>query len=226
MINGILGKKIGMTQVFDEKGMWIPVTVIEAGPCIVQDVKTVSKHGYNAIQIGYGDKKEKRVKKPQREILKAKGLKAKRFVKEFRCEKEPELKTGDEVNVSVFQKGDFLDAIAISKGKGYQGGMKRCNWKGGCDTHGSMSHRAPGSIGASTFPSKVDKGHGFPGQMGNEQVTVQNLEVVDVDDKAFTVTVKGAVPGANGNFVMLRFAKKKKLAPRKAKVEEQTQETK
>lgn len=226
MITGILGKKIGMTQIFDEKGTWLPVTVLEAGPCVVQDVKTATKHGYNAVLLGFDDKKEKAVKKPQREDLKKKGLKAKRYVHEVRCAKEGEAKIGDVIAVSMFQKGDFLDVIGISKGKGYQGGMKRCNWKGSGDTHGSMSHRAPGSIGASTFPSKVDKGHGFPGQMGSARITVQNLEVVDVDADKFTITVKGAVPGANGKYLMLRFAKKMKMAARKVKEQEKAEENK
>jgi large subunit ribosomal protein L3 len=216
MINSILGKKIGMTQFFDEKGNCIPVTLLEAGPSVVQDVKTIARNGYTAVQLGFGDKKEKSLKKPQREDLKKKNLKPKQYVKEVRVSGESELKVGDAVDCSVFQKGDYLDIIGISKGKGFQGGMKRCNWKGGCDTHGSMSHRAPGSIGASTFPSRVVKGHGFPGQMGNEQVTVQNLEVVDVDQKNLTIAVRGAVPGPNGNFLILRFAKKMKIAPRKA----------
>ncbi len=219
MINSILGKKVGMTRIFDETGKRISVTVVAAGPCVVQQVKTQDKDGYNAVQLGFDDKKEKHVKKPQLTYLKAKNLVGKRFVREVRCEAAPELKVGDAVAIDMFQKGDFVDVIGISKGKGYQGGMKRCNWYGGPESHGSMSHRAPGSIGASSYPKKVDKGHPFPGHMGNVRKTLQNLEVVEVDADSATIAVKGAVPGAKGAYVMLRFAKKKKIAQRIAKNE-------
>lgn len=217
MVPGILGRKIGMTQVFGEDGLRITVTVLEAGPCQVQAVKSIEKDGYNSIQVGFSDTKEKRVKKPQREYLKAKKLTAKRFVRELRCSEAPDVKVGDEVNCDIFQNGDFLDVTGISKGKGFQGGTKRHNWRGGAETHGSMSHRAPGSIGQSSFPSRVFKGLGMAGHMGSEKTTVQNLEVVDVNPENNTVTVKGAVPGANGSFLVIRYAKKKPLAPREEK---------
>ncbi len=216
MIPGMLGKKIGMTQIFNEDGARIPVTVIEAGPCVVQAVKVSEKGGYNAIQLGYEDVKEKSLKKPQRDYLKAKSLKPKRFVREIRFKETPGVMVGDEVTNAIFQVGDYLDVIGVSKGKGFQGGMKKLNWRGGDASHGSMFHRAPGSIGASSFPSRVMKGHGMPSHMGNERVTLQNLQVVDVNAENHTVAVKGAVPGPNGAYLILSLAKKKPVAPRKA----------
>ncbi len=224
MVSGLLGKKIGMTQIFDKDGLRVPVTVLEAGPCVVQEVKLAEKHGYNAVKLGYDDTKEQRLSKPQREHLKANGLKPKKFVREIRCDDDPGVKTGDEVTNKIFQKGDFLDVTGTSKGKGFQGGMKRCGWAGGVESHGSMSHRAPGSIGASSFPSRVTKGHGMPGQMGNERVTVQNVEVVDIDFENNTVIVKGAVPGANGNYVIMKYAVKKPLAEREVVEKEEPEE--
>ena len=215
-----------MTQVFEEDGARVSVTVLEAGPCLVQGVKTREKDGYDAVQMGYGDTKEKRVKKPQREYLKANNLKPKKFVREIRCSESPDVKMGDEVTNEIFQRGDFLDVTGVSKGKGFQGGMKRCGWSGGKESHGSMSHRVPGSIGASAYPSRVIKGHGMPGHMGNKQVTVQNLEVVDVNTENNTVSVKGAVPGADGTYLVIRYAKKKCLAPREAKGGEEAAEEK
>jgi large subunit ribosomal protein L3 len=223
MVPGILGKKIGMTQIFMEDGTRLCVTVLEAGPCQVQAIKTSEKDGYDAVQIGFSDAKEKRTKKPQREELKAKGLKPKKFVREIRCDEAPDVKEGDLIKNSIFQKGDFLDVTGTSKGKGFQGGMKRCGWAGGKDTHGSMSHRAPGSIGASSYPSRVVKGHAMPGKMGNERVTVQNVEVVDVDKDNNTILVQGAVPGANGTFLIMRYALKKPLAERE-QIEEPVEE--
>ncbi len=225
MVPGILGKKLGMTQVFDEKGDVIPVTVIEAGPCSVQAVKVADADGgYNSVQLGYDDTKEKRVKKPQREYLKAKKLPAKKFVREIRCSDAPDVKVGDIITNRIIQQGDFLDVTGTSKGKGFQGGMKRCGWYGGVETHGSMSHRAPGSIGASSYPSKVDKGHGMPGHMGSERRTVQNLKVVSVDTDNNTILVKGAVPGPNGAYIIIRYAKKKPLAERVQAEEEQEEQ--
>ncbi|MFH1304990.1 MAG: 50S ribosomal protein L3 [Candidatus Omnitrophota bacterium] len=214
MVPGILGKKIGMTQIFGEDGRRTPVTVVKAGPCSVQAVKTPKKDGYSAVRMGYEDVKEKRVKKPQREELKSRNLKPKRFVREIRCDETLEVKVGDEVTLGIFQKGDFLDITGISKGKGFQGGMKRHGWYGGQETHGSMSHRAPGSIGASSFPSRVFKGQTMPGQMGNVRTTIQNVQIVDTDAANNTIAVRGAIPGANGTYLIIRYAKKKPLAPR------------
>lgn len=224
MVPGILGKKIGMTQIFREDGIKVPVTVLEVGPCQVQAVRSGEKDGYNAVQLGYDDVREKRVKKPQRQYLKSKNLANKRFVREIRCAEAPDVKIGDNLTNRMLQVGDFIDVTGVSKGKGFQGGMKRCGWMGGVDTHGSMSHRAPGSIGASSFPSRVMKGHGGAGQMGNERVTVQNLEVVDVDRENNTVAVKGAVPGAVGTYLIIKYALKKPLAPREEQPEEEAAE--
>ena len=219
MIPGILGKKIGMTQVFNEDGDKIPVTVVEAGPCQVQAVRVDEKDGYNALQMGYDDTKEMRLKKPQREDVKAKKLSPKKFVREIRCSEAPEAKVGDEVTNAIFQKGDYLDIAGVSKGKGFQGGMKRCGWSGGKASHGSMSHRVPGSIGASAYPSRVFKGHGMPGHMGHVSLTVQNLEVVDVNTEENTMAIKGAIPGGNGTYLVIKYALKKPVAPREEKVE-------
>ena len=214
MIPGILGKKIGMTQVFKEDGDRVSVTVIEAGPCTVQAVKTVDKDGYSALQLGFDETKEMRLNKPQRESLKAKNLKPKKFVREIRTQEEVDVKVGDEVTNSIFQAGDYLDVTGTSKGKGFQGGMKRHGWKGGKETHGSMSHRAPGSIGQSSYPSRVFKGLGMAGHMGSERVTIQNLEVIDVDKENNTILVEGGVPGVNGTYLILRYANKKPIAER------------
>jgi len=214
MIPGMLGKKLGMTQVFDADGARIPVTVLEVGPCQVQAVMVGEKDGYNAVQMGYSETSEKRVNKPQREYLKSRKLGPRKFVREIRCEEAPEAKIGDEVTNSIFQVGDYLDVTGVTKGKGFQGGMKRCGWSGGKATHGSMSHRAPGSIGQSSYPSRVFKGMGMAGQMGNKPMTVQHLKVVDVNTDNNTVAVKGAVPGANGTYLIIRYSKKKPLAPR------------
>ncbi|MFA6636594.1 MAG: 50S ribosomal protein L3 [Candidatus Omnitrophota bacterium] len=211
---GILGKKIGMTRIFTEEGTCIPVTVIEAGPCSVQVVKVAEKDGYNAVQLGFCDAKEKRVKKPQRVFLKALGLKPKKFVREIRCEEVNDIKVGDEVTNLIFQKGDMVDITGTSKGKGFQGGTRRHGWAGGSETHGSMSHRAPGSIGQSSYPSRVFKGLGMAGHMGSEKVTTQNLEVIEVDKEKDTLLIRGAVPGANGSYVVVRYARKRVLAPR------------
>lgn len=214
MIPGMLGKKVGMTQVFDVDGRRIPVTVLEVGPCQVQAVMMGEKDGYNAVQMGYSETTEKHVNKPQREYLKAKKLSPRRFVREIRCDEAPEVQIGDELTNSIFQLGDYLDVTGVTKGKGFQGGMKRWGWGGGKETHGSMSHRAPGSIGQSSYPSRVFKGMHMAGQMGNKQKTVQHLEVVDVNPDNNTVAVKGAVPGANGTYLIIKYSKKKPLADR------------
>ncbi|MBU0683792.1 MAG: 50S ribosomal protein L3 [Candidatus Omnitrophota bacterium] len=225
MVPGILGKKIGMTQIFSDNGRRIPVTVLKVGPCLVQAIKTVKNAGYTAVQLGYDDTKENRVKKPQRVYLKKNKLAPKKFVKELRCEDVSDLKVGDEITSRIFQKGDFVDITGRSKGKGFQGGMKRCGWSGGQETHGSMSHRAPGSIGASSFPSRVTKGHGMPGHLGNAQTTVQNIVIVDVNTENSTIAVKGAVPGANGIYLTVKYAKKKVLAKRIKEEEPEQDET-
>ena len=215
MIPGILGKKIGMTRIFTEDGVSVPVTVLETGPCTVQEVKVIEKDGYNAVQLGFCEAKEKRTKKPQLALLKSLGLKPKKFVREIRCEEVSDVKVGDEVTTLMFQEGDMVDVVGTSKGKGFQGGMKRHGWSGGGASHGSMSHRAPGSIGQSSYPSRVFKGMRMAGHMGSERVTTQNVKVIEVKEEENLLVVKGAVPGASGSYVIVKYAKKRVLAPRK-----------
>lgn len=226
MISGMLGKKLGMTQIFEEDGVRVPVTVLEAGPCQVQSVKSEETDGYNAVQLGYEDTKEKRVKKPQREYLKAKNLTPKKFVKEIRSEEAAELKVGDQITNSIFQKGDFVDITGISKGKGFQGVVKRHGFAGSLGSHGGSSmQRRPGSIGQSSYPSRVFKGMKMPGHMGVDQITVQNVEIIEVNLEDNTVIVKGAVPGSNGTYLVIKYAKKKPLAEREEPVEPEVEVT-
>ena len=212
---GLLGKKIGMTQAFGTDGEVIPLTVIEAGPCAVLQVKSAERDGYFAIQLGFGEKKESRASKPDLGRFKKAGVSPKRFVRELRVMRgetekdDKEYKLGKEILVDVFQQGDFVDISGISVGKGFQGGMKRWHWSGGPETHGSMSHRRPGSIGASSDPSRVFKGHHLPGRMGGKKVTTQNLEVARVDKENNLLLVKGAVPGHKNSYLVIKKAKKK-----------------
>ena len=192
-MTGILGKKIGMTQVYLEDGRLVPVTVVEAGPCTVVQVKTPGKDGYEAVQIGFGEeRKVKNVTKPLAGVFKKAGTPAFRKLREFRVSG---LKVGDTIKVDSFSKGDVVSASGISKGKGFQGVMKRHNFKGGPGSHGSMFNRAPGSIGASSYPSRVWKGIRMAGHMGSERVTVQNITVVDVMPEKNIILLWGAVPG-------------------------------
>jgi large subunit ribosomal protein L3 len=192
-MTGILGKKIGMTQVYLEDGRLVPVTVVEAGPCTVVQVKTSGKDGYEAVQIGFGEeRKVKNVTKPLAGVFKKAGTPAFKKLREFRVSG---LKVGDTIKVDSFSKGDVVSASGISKGKGFQGVMKRHNFKGGPGSHGSMFNRAPGSIGASSYPSRVWKGIRMAGHMGSERVTVQNITVVDVMPEKNIILLWGAVPG-------------------------------
>ncbi len=206
---GILGKKIGMTQVFGENGQIIPATVIESGPCCVLQVKTQSSDGYSAIQLGFQDTKDSKVNKPLREKFKKIKVAPKRFIKEIPVPDSKSYQVGQKIDVAVFSPGDFVDIIGTSIGKGFQGGMKRWHWKGGPKSHGSTSHRAPGSIGASAFPSRVYKGHHLPGHMGNQRVTVQNLEVIKVDKDNNLLLLKGSVPGHKNSYLIIRKSRKK-----------------
>lgn len=225
MVPGILGKKVGMTQVFNEDGARISVTVLEAGPCYVQAVKTIESDGYNAVQLGYGEKKESRSKKPQREYLKANKLTPKRFVKELRCDEAPDVKVGAKVTNRMLQAGDFVDITGVSKGKGTQGVVKRHGFSGSLASHGAGNmERRPGSIGQSSYPSRVFKGMRMPGHMGSDKVTVQNVEVIAVDPENNTVAVKGSVPGASGTYFVMRYALKKPLAERQYQEEEEVLE--
>ena len=206
---GILGKKIGMTHIYDENGTLMPVTVIEAGPCYVLQVKTVESDGYNAIQVGFGAKKVKQVNKPDAGRFKKAGVDPLRYVKEFRLKDVAAYKAGQKLEADMFAKGDFVDVIGVSIGKGFQGGVKRWNWGGGPGGHGSMFHRAIGSIQSGARLGRVTKGHNMPGRMGTDKVTVQNLEVLKVDKDNSIVVVKGPIPGHKSNFVIIRESKKR-----------------
>ena len=200
MAKFILGKKLGMTQIFKEDKV-IPVTLIESGPNFVTQIKTKDGDGYNAVQIGFDVKKEKNIRKPQKGHLNK--MSNVRYLKEFRVE-NPEVKIGDEINVSVFLPGDKVNIVAISKGKGFQGVVKRHGFHGGPKSHGQKDrHRAPGSIGAS-FPEHVFKGMRMAGRMGGDRVTVKNLEVVEVDSENNLIALKGAVPGRRGTLIMIK----------------------
>ncbi|MGQ9636121.1 MAG: 50S ribosomal protein L3 [Bryobacteraceae bacterium] len=210
MSPGILGKKIGMTQVFRADGQVIPVTLLKAGPCVVVQRKSPEKDGYNAVQLGLLEfVKPRRINRPLAGHLKKAGVEGVRFLRELRLRPgDDDLKTGDRVLVDQFKPSDKVDVIGISKGRGFAGLVKRHHFRGGDATHGSMFHRAPGSIGASSFPSRVFPGMRMAGHMGVERVTVRNLEVVDVDVEENVLVVKGAVPGPNGGYVVVRRAKR------------------
>ncbi len=210
MIKGILGKKLGMTQVFAIDGRRIPVTVVEAGPCVVLQKKTVETDGYNAIQVGFGGRKAHRVNKPEMGHFRQVGKGAFAYLREMRAENVDDYNVGDEITCAVFAGGDMVDVTATSKGKGFQGVIKRWNFSGGRATHGSMFHRAPGSIGASAWPSRVFKGKKMAGQMGNARVTTQNLQIVEVRPEENLILVKGAVPGPKNGLVLIRQAVKAK----------------
>jgi large subunit ribosomal protein L3 len=208
MFKGILGKKIGMTQIFDETGLAIPVTLVEAGPCYVTQVRTPEKDGYSAVQLGFDEVKPKRLTGGEKGHLKKNNLAPLRFLREFRS-KDPQVNEGDEVKVSQFAMGDMVDVIGTSKGRGFQGGVKRYHFAGGPKTHGqSDRHRAPGSRGSGTTPGRVYKGSRGPGHMGDDRVTVQNLKVVFVDEERNLLGVRGAIPGPRGGLVMIKEARK------------------
>ena len=199
MKKAILTTKVGMTQIFNEDGVLTPVTVLQAGPCVVTQVKTEENDGYSAVQVGFADKKEKGINKPQKGHFDKAGVAPKRFVREFRFENAEEYTVGQEIKADIFAAGDKIDATATSKGKGYAGGIKRHGLKSGPSAHGSKYHRHAGSD-----PSKVFKGKKMPGQMGAERVTIQNLEIVKVDADENIILVKGAVPGPKKSLVMLK----------------------
>jgi large subunit ribosomal protein L3 len=203
---GLIGRKVGMTQIFGEDGSHIPVTVIEAGPCTVVGIRTQASHGYDALQIGF-EVKKKHVTKPMAGVFKKAGVTPMRAVREIRLEKGDVLQgyqVGQTVTAALFKPGEVVDVVGVSKGKGFQGGVRRHGWYGGDATHGSMFHRAPGSIGASSDPSRVWPGHHLPGRMGGDRRTVLNLSVVRVMPEQNLVLIRGAVPGANGGLVVIR----------------------
>ena len=205
MEKAIIGKKVGMTQIFDDAGKVIPVTVIEAGPCTVVQKKTEEKDGYNAVQLGYGDVPERKLTRPELGHLKKAGDARKKTLKEFRLADCDALNVGDEVKADVFAEGDRVDVTGISKGKGYQGVVKRHGASRLKETHGSGPvHRHAGSMGSGTDPSRIFKGKIGAGQMGDEQVTVLNLDVVKVDPELGVIAVRGAIPGPKGGIVTLR----------------------
>jgi large subunit ribosomal protein L3 len=202
---GLIGKKIGMTQVYGQDGRAIPVTVIQAGPCVVVQRKTVSKDKYSAVQIGFveGQKAKHVTKAMQGHFAKA-SLPPCRVLRELRVEETDETKVGDKISVELFAPGESITVVGISKGKGFQGVVKRHHFRGGPATHGSMFHRAPGSIGASAFPSRVLKGMRAAGHMGQDRVTVHKVQVVRVDAEKNLLVVKGSVPGSGGTYLVLR----------------------
>ena len=204
MKKAILTTKVGMTQVFSEDGVLTPVTVLQAGPCVVTQVKTVENDGYSAVQVGFGDIREKLVNKPKKGHFAKAGVTAKRFLKEFRLEDAESYTLGQEIKADVFAAGDKVDATAKSKGKGFQGAINRHGQSRGPMAHGSKYHRHAGSNGSATTPGRVFKGKHMPGHMGAVRVTVQNLEVVSVDAEKNLILVKGAVPGPKKSLVMLK----------------------
>jgi large subunit ribosomal protein L3 len=208
MLKGLIGKKVGMTQIFDESGAVVPVTIIEAGPCYVTQVREPETDGYSAVQLGFDETKPKRLTGGELGHLKRNNLPPLRFLREFR-EKDPGVKEGDVVNVSLFSKGDHVDVVGTSKGKGFQGGVKRYHFRGGPKTHGASDRmRSPGSRGSTTTPGRVYKGARGPGHMGDDRVTVQNLMVAYVDVERNLLGVRGAIPGAKGGLVMIKAARK------------------
>lgn len=219
---GILGKKIGMAHIFDESGRIVPITLIEAGPCHVTQVKTKESDGYTAIQVGFGEKKARLVKKVEAGHFKKAGVNALRFIKELRMNDVSAYKVGQKIGADIFAKGDFVDVIGTSIGRGFQGGVRRWNWKGGPGGHGSMFHRAVGSIQSGARLGRVTKGHHLPGHMGVDRVTIQNLEVINVDKDNNLLIVKGAVPGHKNSYLMVKESKKMPKGYIKHKVVVQT----
>ena len=205
----ILGKKIGMTQIVDEKGIVIPVTIIEAGPCYVTQKRTVEIDGYSAVQLGFGDLRQKSLNKPKAGHLKKSGAPAVKYLREFRVTNLDDYEEGQKIDASIFSVGDIVDVIGTSKGKGFAGSVKRHNFSGGPKTHGQSDRwRAPGSVGAGSTPGRVWKGTRMAGRMGNDRVTVQNLKVALVDAEKNVIAIRGAVPGAKNGLVIVRKAVK------------------
>jgi large subunit ribosomal protein L3 len=201
MVSKLIGKKLGMTRLFLQEGISTPVTVLEVGPCIVVQKKKTEKEGYNAIQVGFGIQKVNRINKPMEGHFKAGGTGSFLHLKEIRVENPDDFKTGQEIKSDIFSAGDTVNVSAFSKGRGFSGVMKRWGFSGGRKTHGSRSHRIPGSIGCSATPGRIQKGKKMPGRMGNSRVTVKNLKVVDVRPEVDVIIVKGAVPGSRNGIV-------------------------
>ncbi|MDF7823801.1 50S ribosomal protein L3 [Pontiellaceae bacterium B12227] len=208
-MKGLIGKKLGMTSIYDEEGVAVPVTVIEAGPCVVTQLKDSDKDGYKAVQLGFGDQKAQRMTKPALGHLKKAGDAVKSVLREFRVE-ETEVSVGDEVTAANFEGVNYVDIVATGKGRGFQGVVKRYDFAGGRASHGGGWVRRTGSIGMCTFPGRVFKGKKMPGQMGDKRVTTQNLKIVQVRPEENLILVKGSVPGAKGGIVTIKEALKKK----------------
>lgn len=205
MSMGILGRKVGMTQVFDENGKAVPVTVIEAGPCPIVEIRTPEKNSYSAVQLGFGEVKQGNVTKPVKGYFEKQSVAPKRWLREFRVENTTDYQVGQEITVSLFQNGEVVDVIGVSKGKGTAGVMKRYGFGGTPASHGhSVTHRHPGSIGCSSYPGKVIKGRRMAGHMGSERVTTKNLSVFAIDEENNLILIKGSVPGARDSLVMIR----------------------
>jgi large subunit ribosomal protein L3 len=203
-MSGLIGKKLGMTRIFDEKGNDVQVSVIQTGPCYVTEIRTKDTHGYDALQLGFEEKRDKSVKQPERGHFKKSGVKPMRYLREFRTFDVSQYKLGDAIKADIFQVGDKVKVIGISKGKGFQGVVKRHHFGGGAVTHGQSDRtRAPGSVGGSSYPSRVFKGLRMAGRMGNARVTVRNLKVVRVDAENNIVMVRGGIPGASNGMVMV-----------------------
>lgn len=203
-MKGLIGKKLGMTQIFDEEGRRIPVTVVEAGPCVVIQKKTIAVDGYNAIQVGFASRDAARASRALVGHCKSAGQGAFRHLRELRLDDVDQYKVGDTIGADIFAVGDIIDVTGTSIGKGFQGVVKRWGFKGGRSSHGSRFHRAPGSIGCSATPSRVFKNKKMPGQLGNERVTVQRLKVARVDVADNLLLIKGAVPGSDNGLLMIR----------------------
>jgi large subunit ribosomal protein L3 len=204
-MSGLIGKKLGMTRIFDEKGNDVQVSVIQTGPCYVTEIRTKDKHGYDALQLGFEEKRDKSVKKPERGHFAKSGVKPMRVVREFRTYDVNQFKLGDAIKADVFQVGDKVKVIGISKGKGFQGVVKRHHFGGGPVTHGQSDRmRAPGSLGGSSYPSRVLKGLRMAGRMGGDRVTVRNMKVVRVDAENNIVMVRGGIPGAKNGMVVIQ----------------------
>src|SRR3989338_1910960 len=206
---GLLGKKLGMTHAYDDYGRRKAVTVIQAGPCTILQLREPARHGYQALQVGFEPIEEKKLRKPQLGQFKQAGSGPFRHVREFRMSDNGEWKVGQQLTVELFQPHELVDVTGVSIGKGFQGGVKRWGWKGGPQTHGSMSHRRPGSIGSTTTPGRVFRGHHLPGHMGQDRVTIQNLRILQLDAEHHLLLVEGSVPGAEEGLVIIQKSTKR-----------------
>jgi large subunit ribosomal protein L3 len=207
MSSGIIGKKLGMAGLFSPEGKYLPVTAVQVGPCVITQIKTIAKDGYNALQLGFGDKKKSRVNKPMAGHFKKSGERMFSILREFLVDNPDDYKLGQEISADLFNVGEVVNVTGKTKGRGFSGVIKRHGFHGGPKTHGSRSHRVPGSIGCSAWPAKVVKGKKMPGQYGNDTKTVRNLEIIDIRPEEHLVLIKGPVPGHNAGFVKINKLK-------------------